>query len=216
MSTPTRPKRTRTRESIVEVAERLWGERGIDAVSLREISAAVGLSNPASVQYHFGGRDELIRAIYAKRLPLIDARRRQLLDAARSHSRTPDLGSLLDCLFRPLLEQVDAGGRHSYASFLRQVLEYAPAAELRSQAMWLTPATAQLLALIESAMPGVPPPLVQRRLIAANLLMLDVVIGLDHAPNPQLAAEEIYADALAMLVGGIAADSPVARPASEA
>lgn len=201
-------KRPRSREHIVAIAERLWGERGIDSVSLREISATAGLANPASVQYHFGGRDGLMGAIYAKRLPLIDARRSELLEAARSGGCEPDLRALLDCLFRPLFEQVDERGRHSYASFLRQVLQFAPATALRGQVMSLTPATAELLALIEQAMPGVAAPLAQHRLIAANLLMLDVLIRLDRTPIPELSAEEIFADTLDMLVGGIGGDRP--------
>ena len=206
------PKRHKSRDMIVDVAERLWGARGLDAVSLREISAAAGLANPASVQYHFGGRDELVSAIYARRLPAMDARRRQLLDDARGGGSVPDLRILLDCLFRPLLEQRDEHGRHSYASFLRQVLQFAPAAALRGEAMPLTPATAELLTLIEKAMPDVPGPLVQHRLVAANLLMLDVLIRHDSEPSTDLSAEQLYADTLDMLVAGVGA-RPLTPPA---
>ena len=205
-------KRPKSRAVIVDVAERLWGERGLDAVSLREISAAAGLSNPASVQYHFGGRDGLVNAIYTRRLPAIDARRSALLAAARVKGREADLRILLDCLFRPLLEQQDERGQHSYASFLRQVLQFEPAIALRGQAMSLTPVTVELLLLIERAMPDVPPRLVQHRLIAMNLLMLDVLIRHDRDPEAELLVEEIYADTLDILVAGVGACPTTGNP----
>ena len=197
------PRRPKSRDVIIDVAERLWGERGIDAVSLREISATAGLANPASVQYHFGGRDELINAIYTRRLPTIDARRRELLDDALAESSEPHLRTLLDCLFRPLLEQQGEDGRRSYASFLRQVLHFAPATGLRAQAMSLTPATMDVLSLIEQAMGDLSAPLIQHRIIAANLLMLDVLIRHDRDPSPDLPIEALYTDTLDVLVSGM-------------
>jgi len=200
---PPASKGARTSQTIVEVAERLWGERGIDAVSLREISAAAGLSNPASVQYHFGGRDQLVAAIYERRLPAIDARRRYLLDEAFTADAAAGLRTLLSCLFRPLFEQVDSEGKHSYASFLRQVLQFAPAARLREQSMHLTPATAELLRLIDGATPDMPPALAAHRLIAANLMMLDVVVKIDREPS-ELGAEAVFGDTLDMLAAALA------------
>ena len=49
-----------TREKFLLTAERLFGERGINGVSLREISRAVGQRNPSALQYHFGSRDALL------------------------------------------------------------------------------------------------------------------------------------------------------------
>jgi AcrR family transcriptional regulator len=52
------------KEQIVLAAERLFAERGLDGVSLREIGAAVGNANNSAVQYHFGSKDQLVRAIF--------------------------------------------------------------------------------------------------------------------------------------------------------
>lgn len=199
---PTESKGARTSGTIVDVAERLWGERGIDAVSLREISAAAGLSNPASVQYHFGGRDELILAIYQRRLPTIDARRRELIDALQAAGGTGNVRALLDCLFRPLFEQVDAQGRHSYASFLRQVLLFEPASELRGKSMDLSPSTGDLLKLFNAATPDMPANAAAHRMIAANMMMLDVLVKIDRLPS-SLGANDAYEDTLSMLAAAL-------------
>jgi len=185
------------------MAERLWGEHGLNGVSLRQISTDSGLSNPSSVHYHFGGRDELITAIFAHRLPAIDQRRQELLSALQlPGKRKADLRALLDCLFRPLLEQVDDEGRHSYAALLRQILQFEPTRAARASFMHLTPATAELMTLIRDAVATLPPVLYNQRMLAANFMMLDVLIQLDNGELP-LPGEVIFADALDMLTAGI-------------
>src|ERR1700712_1647835 len=52
-----------TRVMLMEVAERLFATRGIEAVTLREIQQAAGQSNTSVIRYHFGSRDGLSRAL---------------------------------------------------------------------------------------------------------------------------------------------------------
>ena len=42
------------------VAQRLFAQHGIDGVTVADIVAAAGQRNKASLQYHFGSKDELI------------------------------------------------------------------------------------------------------------------------------------------------------------
>ncbi len=49
-------------ESIVAAALRLFGGRGIEATSLREVARAAGVS-PALVVHHFGGKEGLVAAV---------------------------------------------------------------------------------------------------------------------------------------------------------
>ncbi len=56
---PPRPRSdpsAQTRKRILDTAERLFGERGVAAVSLRDINRAAGISQGV-LHYHFGGRD---------------------------------------------------------------------------------------------------------------------------------------------------------------
>jgi AcrR family transcriptional regulator len=52
-----------TRELLIRTALELFAERGIDNVSLREIGLAAGQANASVLQYYFGNRDGLLRAI---------------------------------------------------------------------------------------------------------------------------------------------------------
>jgi AcrR family transcriptional regulator len=69
-----------TRDQIIRAAEELFAARGIDGVSLREINRAAGQSNTGAVQYHFGDRDGLVRAVIAKHRRDTEPRRHALLD----------------------------------------------------------------------------------------------------------------------------------------
>lgn len=110
-----------TRIAVIEMAESLIGELGVDAVSLRQIGSAIGSLNTNVVTYYFGGKETLIEAIFNYRLPQLETRRAELLAAADHRGTGHDMATLLDCLWRPALEQCDARGRRSYMAFLGSV-----------------------------------------------------------------------------------------------
>ncbi len=57
----------RARSDILDAAERLIAERGIQ-VPLRDIAVAAGQRNNSAVNYHFRNRQDLIDAIVRRRL----------------------------------------------------------------------------------------------------------------------------------------------------
>jgi AcrR family transcriptional regulator len=116
-----------TSEALVEAAEQLFAERGVEGTPLRRIAIAAGSSNNFAVQYHFGTRDELVQAIFNYRLPELEARRAELL---KKLDDPKDLRAVLEIICRPLFEQRDANGRHTHASFMSQ-LRHSPAGLLR-------------------------------------------------------------------------------------
>lgn len=79
-----RPRRERPaapddrRARILDVAERRFAERGIEAVSVRSILAEAGV-NVALAHYHFGGREGLIAELLRSRVgPLVEQLHRDL------------------------------------------------------------------------------------------------------------------------------------------
>lgn len=101
---------------LIDAAERLFGESGVERVSLEQIAAAADQANKYAVQYHFGSREGLISAIFEMRLPSIDARRRAYLDALKASGEL-SVRELLWVFIRPVIEEVDAEGKHRFASF---------------------------------------------------------------------------------------------------
>ena len=59
--------RTDTKTRILDAAEKLFAERGFSETSLRLITSKAEV-NLASVNYHFGSKKELIRAVLARYL----------------------------------------------------------------------------------------------------------------------------------------------------
>jgi AcrR family transcriptional regulator len=95
-----------TRERVLEVAERLFAERGLDAVSIRDIIAAAG-ANLGAINYHFGTKDRLIEAVFERRLVPSTQEQLRALDAVdeAAGDRPPKLEAVLEAIFRPVVEE---------------------------------------------------------------------------------------------------------------
>jgi AcrR family transcriptional regulator len=95
-----------TYQRLLSAAERLFAERGVDAVSLRAIMAAAG-TNVASVHYHFGSKERLIEALLDKYLNQLEKRRFALLDIAEE---AETLRAIAEAIVVPLAEIGENGG----------------------------------------------------------------------------------------------------------
>jgi AcrR family transcriptional regulator len=102
------------RRAMVEVAERLYAERGVNGVSLREIGAAAGQRNTAAARYHFGSKQGLLDAIFEHRMVPINARRLALLDRLDAEGRGHELRGLAEAFLLPLAEELGEVGHPSF------------------------------------------------------------------------------------------------------
>jgi AcrR family transcriptional regulator len=109
-----------TRDLLIRTAERLFSERGPSGVSLREVGLTAGQRNNGVMQYHFGDREGLEKAIFAYRAEAIDRRRRELLDALDGEGRGDDPRALVDALVRPLAEAAAEPDNH-YVGFVARL-----------------------------------------------------------------------------------------------
>ena len=92
-----------TREQILDAAEALFAEHGINGVSLRAIVGAAG-ANIAAIHYHFGSRERLIEEVmvrYAKRIT--DEHVRRLADCREGPGRPPLLDQVVAACLAPAL-----------------------------------------------------------------------------------------------------------------
>ncbi|HWE57157.1 MAG TPA: helix-turn-helix domain-containing protein [Acidimicrobiales bacterium] len=74
---PRSPEPTRTR--LLDAALRLWAVNSIAATSLREIRLEAGQRNGAALQYHFGDKEGVLRALLQREIPWLERRRAGLL-----------------------------------------------------------------------------------------------------------------------------------------
>lgn len=98
----------RTREHLIDVAEQLLSTRGVDSVSLREIRLAAGQRNTSALQFHFGDREGLLRAIAERHRPRQKAMLSELYRRMVAEGRDDDRG-LVEVFVRPVADYVFEG-----------------------------------------------------------------------------------------------------------
>jgi AcrR family transcriptional regulator len=90
----------------------LFATAGVEAVSVRSINVAAGLA-PASVHYHFGDKDGLVRAVIARRGEAViraQAERLNAIERSRRRPRSKDVVRLLADPLYDLLRREPVGG----------------------------------------------------------------------------------------------------------
>jgi AcrR family transcriptional regulator len=113
-----------TRLSILNAAERCFGENGFDGVSLRTITEVAGV-DLALVNYHFGSKDNLLHEVIARRARIVHEERVRALELARHEAgvRSPSVEAIVTAFLEPLLRRLvdgDAGWRH-YSNLASQL-----------------------------------------------------------------------------------------------
>jgi AcrR family transcriptional regulator len=111
-----------TRERLMVAGERLFAERGIDAVSIRDITNEAG-ANSAAIHYHFGSKTALITAILDWRAAAVAARRSEWLARIEANA-DPSLREVIEAFVVPtaeLADDTDGGGRY-HIGFIAAVL----------------------------------------------------------------------------------------------
>jgi AcrR family transcriptional regulator len=89
-----------TKTRILDSAEKLFGLKGIEDTSLRDITAHAQV-NLAAVNYHFQSKDSLVDSVIARRIEPVNRRRLELLDAAGPE---PTVEQILTAFLTPPLE----------------------------------------------------------------------------------------------------------------
>lgn len=95
------PSARETKDLILDTAEKLFSEKGVDGVSLRSLTTAAGV-NIAAAHYHFGSKEEVTKAVFARRIRPVNLERIRLLDRCEAGGQ-PSVEELLTALFGPAL-----------------------------------------------------------------------------------------------------------------
>ncbi|MFI8993042.1 TetR family transcriptional regulator [Streptomyces sp. NPDC053542] len=111
------------RQKLMRTAERLYAEKGFANVSVRQISEAAGQRNNSAVQYHFNGRDELIKAILSSYTDVIEERRIAMVETLLATERPVTREEHYACLILPGVEyHIEAAAPTWGARFFAQAI----------------------------------------------------------------------------------------------
>ncbi|SPE40052.1 Transcriptional regulator, TetR family [Candidatus Sulfopaludibacter sp. SbA3] len=97
-----------TKEKILDTAQRLIGDQGYAATSVRHIISEAGV-NLASIHYHFGTKEDLLTAVIARKAGPVNEERLARLNRveAESGKRPPSVKKVLDAWLLPMAEAAD-------------------------------------------------------------------------------------------------------------
>jgi AcrR family transcriptional regulator len=178
--TEARP-RNDTRERLIRAAEQLFGDKGIHAVTLKEINAAAGQRNESALHYHFGSKSALVNAILINRASHIDRARVERVDALLAEGKECDLDAILRAIFMPMADLLDKEEGVRFVRFLAQVLNDPdfdlPALATRGKLPGVTRANQLLVAAIGDIPPEVA---IQRQRFLVEMTVSSLAIWTRH------------------------------------
>jgi len=141
-----------TRKRLLDTAETLFAERGFAAASVRDITSAAGC-NLGAVNYHFGGKRNLYRQVFGRRLAALRGQRVASIEAARARADSLEavLAAFADAFLRPLVPR--GRGRSVLDLLLREMLDpQLPPEMYRSE--FVEPVQGALVSAMMAATPG--------------------------------------------------------------
>jgi AcrR family transcriptional regulator len=206
---------TDTREKLIRAAEYLFARSGLD-VPIREIHERAGQRNASAIQYHFGSKQELIKAIL-DRHALADDEIEQI--RADLKLRRDDPRSVVESIVRRISGYLATDETRDYVRLAFQLLVRAPlradlAAGIERPDLLSFDAEA---AIIRSCVPQLPRRVVQERALAGiTFITLQIAeraktIDDDHV-KPLLDEEEFVSNLVDMTTALLTA--PAGVPAS--
>jgi AcrR family transcriptional regulator len=161
-----------TRELILTAAERLFAERGVNAVSNRQVSEAAGQGNNTAVGYHFGTKADLVRAIVRKHAAQTEEIRVRLLAGIGASA---DVREWVDCLVRPMIEHLGTlGGPTWYARFCAQIMTDPVLHEILVEESLASPSLRQTIEGVNRCLPDLPPEVLAERGEMARHLIIQM------------------------------------------
>ncbi len=89
-----------TKTRILDAAEKLFGENGFDATSLRDITTEADV-NLAAVNYHFQSKESLIEAVILRSAGPVNQQRLTMLEAAGPNATVEQI---IEAFVAPILE----------------------------------------------------------------------------------------------------------------
>lgn len=111
------------RTRLLDAAERLLDESGIDGTTAAAITHAAGHRNAAAVNYHFGKLDHLIEAVLQRRADQLNERRHALLDELEAAGPVEPRDAFL-AFVQPLADLLEVAEGRRYLRLLNQAANH--------------------------------------------------------------------------------------------
>jgi AcrR family transcriptional regulator len=104
------------RTKLLDAAERLFGQNGVEGVSLREIALAAGQRNVSAVNYYFKDKQGLVEELINDRFAEVEAGRQHFIEGA-GDLNTCVTAVLLKFLWQPIVDLCARRGGNWFIQF---------------------------------------------------------------------------------------------------
>lgn len=206
-----------TKAALIRAAERLFAEKGLGGVSVKDITRAAGARNESALHYHFGGVDALIREVFANRYREIEQARTALLAELQLDKANDEVEAVLEAAIAPFMAACLKKDGRLYARFCAQIATDPrfDIGELVSEIGM--PSLGALRSLLVNRLRGIPNDILATRL--RRTFIMSLVQAADYARQIELGTappiEEATREAAVTLAGFLSAKSPRTKAKSK-
>jgi AcrR family transcriptional regulator len=177
-----------TRKRIIDAAEMLFAERGVDNTSLLDIAKAAQQKNRSALQYHFTNKQGLLDAVLDKHAESIAEHRMAMLDSLESGGKFK-LYQLIEVLVLPVAAQLDkADGGHAFLKIHSQLMTSESYRDFRQHRDQGDATIQRLLKLVAQRSNTNNPEILRSRMMLAGVLLIhgmaDYLAHSDHVSRP--------------------------------
>lgn len=110
-----------TEERLLDAAEQLFGAQGYDETSLRAVTELAG-ANVAAVNYHYGSKEGLLRAVVGRAMAPINTERDRRLTALTAGAHPPTVEQIVRAFVEPALAAAQESDRPGVDRLIATVL----------------------------------------------------------------------------------------------
>jgi AcrR family transcriptional regulator len=179
-----------TKQRLLDAAERLFAAEGFHNTSLRAVTGEAE-ANLAAVKYHFGSKEALLEAVFARRLVPLNTLRRDRLEEvrtlARQAGRRPATADILRAFIEPTLRFRESGpGAEAFVRLVGRAIAE-PDDTIRKIFLRLVePLFRYFYESLSEALPGMPRDVLFWRLhfVLGSLSHIMCISGLVHVLPP--------------------------------
>ena len=185
---------TKTRDRLLDAAETLFAQRGLEGASMRSITTLAN-ANLAAVNYHFGSKEGLLRALLAARITPINEQRLQLLERLEERGKL-SVESVLEAFINPALDP-NLRPNDSFLQIMTRIHHSTDPVAVEVLTAAFGPVAERYFATFHKLLPAIPAPILLQRMqfvIGAMLHSLFSKCAIKYPINSTFA----YPEALAL------------------
>ncbi|MCD2262269.1 TetR/AcrR family transcriptional regulator [Dietzia aurantiaca] len=195
-----------SRQAMIDAAERIVAERGMPALTLKDVQIAANQSNKSAAKYHFGSRERLLYAVVDSRMVRVQSRRQEMLDALDRSGQDPTLTQVMEVLVRPLAAETVYRAGSRCARFLVQAV-FDPALDDVVQKHLQVDSYVTTVEMLTSLCPA-PPDIARWRIENVGMLLVTALAAREGYERTVEECDVIVADLVSMCVGALEAPVP--------